>query len=629
MCGIYGYLSQNEKIQYEKSLFRELSSSAEIRGQEACGFSLVSNDLLKIKKFTSKSSIAYKSAEVKNLLDKFYEIKDTKLLMGHSRLQTHGNRDNNLNNQPLVHNNIVMLHNGIICNYESLFNKNNIQSDTDLDSEYLIKRFSELKSKNSSQKSIETIFEEIEGEATIALYENENLHLATNCGNLYYIYFENSFELIFAWKDHFELDKIGVSKYKINKLEPQTLITFDIKNKKIKKSSISLSRVQVQYVYKPIEDIKLDKVSYWDDSSLQICSRGILNENMPGIRFDEAGVSNIAKHFKPFKYKNIEELENKLNTHRSSKNSDIIVGFSGGRDSSYMLHVLKTKYDMNPIAITYDWGMVTDLARRNQARMCGALGIEHIIVAADIPQKRDYIKNYLNAWLKKPNLGMVPLLMAGDKKYFQAINDTAKKNNIDLICFGSAPYEFTSFKTGFAGVVDSFSKEKNLKNILQASSNLSKLKLSLFYLKRVLENPYYINNGLVDAILGFKQSNIDKKDYLQFFEYEEWNENEINQILINEYGWETDPSIQSTWRIGDGTAPFYNFIYKALAGFSEHDTFRNNQVLSNIITRENALNLVKSENEPRFERIREYLDLIDFNYDQTINTILELSPYKK
>ena len=148
---------------------------------------------------------------------------------------------------------------------------------------------------------------------------------------------------------------------------------------------------------------------------------------MPGIRFDEAGVSNIAKHFKPFKYKNIEELENKLNTHRSSKNSDIIVGFSGGRDSSYMLHVLKTKYDMNPIAITYDWGMVTDLARRNQARMCGALGIEHIIVAADIPQKRDYIKNYLNAWLKKPNLGMVLLLMAGDKNIFKQSMTLLKK----------------------------------------------------------------------------------------------------------------------------------------------------------------------------------------------------------
>ena len=56
---------------------------------------------------------------------------------------------------------------------------------------------------------------------------------------------------------------------------------------------------------------------------------------------------------------------------------------------------------MNPIAITYDWGMVTDLARRNQARICGALGIEHVIVAADIPKKREVIlKNILMLGLK-------------------------------------------------------------------------------------------------------------------------------------------------------------------------------------------------------------------------------------
>ena len=118
-----------------------------------------------------------------------------------------------------------------------------------------------------------------------------------------------------------------------------------------------------------------------------MCSKGILNQNMPGISFDESGVSNFAKNFKPFEYKNLINLENKLLEHKKNKNSDIVVGFSGGRDSSYMLHLLKTKYNMNPIAITYDWGMVTDLARRNQARICGALGIEHVIVAADIPKK--------------------------------------------------------------------------------------------------------------------------------------------------------------------------------------------------------------------------------------------------
>ena len=47
-----------------------------------------------------------------------------------------------------------------------------------------------------------------------------------------------------------------------------------------------------------------------------------------------------------------------------------------------------------------------------------------------------------------------------------------------------------------------------------------------------------------------------KKDYLQIFEYEEWEEDQINDILIKDYGWETDPTIPSSWRIGDGTAPF-------------------------------------------------------------------------
>ena len=46
--------------------------------------------------------------------------------------------------------------------------------------------------------------------------------------------------------------------------------------------------------------------------------------------------------------------------------------------------------------------MVTDLGRRNISRMCGKLGVENIIVAADITTKRDYIRRNLEAWLKSP-----------------------------------------------------------------------------------------------------------------------------------------------------------------------------------------------------------------------------------
>ena len=35
-----------------------------------------------------------------------------------------------------------------------------------------------------------------------------------------------------------------------------------------------------------------------------------------------------------------------------------------------------------------------------------------------------------------------------------------------------------------------------------------------------------------------------------------------------------------------GTAAFYNYIYYTLAGVSEHDTFRSNQIKEGQITRE-------------------------------------------
>ena len=44
--------------------------------------------------------------------------------------------------------------------------------------------------------------------------------------------------------------------------------------------------------------------------------------------------------------------------------------------------------NLKPLAFSYDWGMLTDLGRRNQSRVCGKLGIEHIIISADIRKKK-------------------------------------------------------------------------------------------------------------------------------------------------------------------------------------------------------------------------------------------------
>jgi len=103
------------------------------------------------------------------------------------------------------------------------------------------------------------------------------------------------------------------------------------------------------------------------------------------------------------------------------------VPFSGGRDSSYALHIAVKELGMRPITNTYDWGMVTDLARRNISRMCSVLNVENSIVEADTDRKRNNIRKNLNAWLRRPHLGMLSMLTAAGKHFFQYV-ETVKKN---------------------------------------------------------------------------------------------------------------------------------------------------------------------------------------------------------
>ena len=79
--------------------------------------------------------------------------------------------------------------------------------------------------------------------------------------------------------------------------------------------------------------------------------------------------------------------------------------------------------------------MVNDLARRNQARVVGKLGIEHIVISADIRTKRANIRKNLKAWLKQPDLGMVPILMAGDKQFYYYFHKVRKQTGIKLFIF--------------------------------------------------------------------------------------------------------------------------------------------------------------------------------------------------
>ena len=152
---------------------------------------------------------------------------------------------------------------------------------------------------------------------------------------------------------------------------------------------------------------------------------------------------------------------------------------------------------MKPITYTYDWGMTSDIGRRNISRVCAKLNIENIIVSADIEYKRKNIKKNILAWLKRPHLGMVNLFTAGDKHFYKYIEKVKKQNNIKLNLWGYSPFEVTHFKSGFLGYPPDFELDR-----VYSYGILKQLRYQYLRLKEMIKNPAYLNSSIWDTLSG-------------------------------------------------------------------------------------------------------------------------------
>ena len=688
MCGIFGIiLKPNTPIPSTNlsNLLKSLYTLSESRGKESSGLHLYLPN--KGKSWTLKgdksASDLLKSREYKNIIKNSYHesynsskkvVIESLVILAHSRLVTNGSASINLNNQPVQSGAITTVHNGIIVNVDELWRQQaDLKRSSQVDTEIIVAMLdSYMKRDFSHINATRHIFEKIKGTASISWVHNqsESVVLASNTGDIHYFFLPQEQGVIFASERYIleqsikkiERNLTNSDKYNsiqtlhagegvvyntksgikprffyllkdnvieeipadINNRLARSILNQQVFNKQEQSRNEKVTICTKQYDYSLL---KYNKVAL---KSLRRCSRCILPETFPYINFDDNGVCNYCENYRP-RYANMHETHTKqefidsLKQYRRHNNSpDVLVPFSGGRDSSYGLHLICKEFDLKPVTFTYDWGMVTDLARRNIARMCGQLGVQNILVSADIRMKRKNIRNNIIAWLKKPELGMVPLFMAGDKAFFKIVNQLKKQTGIGLNLWCANPLENTDFKSGFCGVSPDFEKIR-----LDSLSLSRKLKLAQYYLSQFIINPSYVNVSLLDTWKAFVSYYFEpRQDFYFIFDHFIWNENEVNHTLLSEYEWETSPDSSSTWRIGDGTAPFYNYIYNTARGFTEFDTFRSNQIREGVISREAALELILDENRPREESLQWYLDTINLDFNSTIKKINQLDKFR-
>ncbi len=637
MCGIFGFVATSQSTAsyaHFRAALDDQFRLADSRGKEAAGWAAMAQDRITVLKEPLSGRQLIRTDRHQQTLRDALGHGPTGLIkplgfIGHSRLVTDGSEQSNANNQPVQRESVVGVHNGIIVNAKQLWQKAEPdQPHSEVDTEallYWIHRH--LDQNQTPPEAVRKAFALVEGAASVALLVKgrDELLLATNTGSLYLCRSADHQLMLFASERHIInqlmagaagrlieqpiVEQLHAGQGCVLHLDGSEPARFDIPLPTANLPTAS-PRPLVRMAEDPL-DARLQ--------NLRRCTRCVLPETFPFISFDSDGVCNVCREYQPMQTHGLEALREAVAPYRRKDGGpDCVVAFSGGRDSSYALHHLKRELDLNPIAFTYDWGMVTDLARRNQARICGRLGIEHILISADIPKKRANVRKNIQAWLRRPTLGMIPLFMAGDKQFFHYANKLQKQTGAPMMVFAVNPLEKTGFKTGFCGV-----NEKG-GGMYFDFGVFKKIQLSLYYLKQYALNPGYWNASLVDTAWAYASAFLIRHDYLMFFDYIRWDEQTIEEVLLEEYNWETATDTDSTWRIGDGTAAFYNHIYHQVAGFTENDTFRSHQIREGVLSRDEALQRVERDNRPRWDSMRWYAKTIGFDLDQALKVIQKM-----
>lgn len=641
MCGIWGISNLNNKLAPNllEEIIHSLMVLSESRGKEASGVAVLQQNNMVVLRKAIPATKLIQGNEYKELINKYIKESNVEdiFIIGHSRLVTNGSQYHPNNNQPVVKKDIALVHNGIIVNADDIFREETeTEKNYEVDSEILVELLHKyIRQGNDIEKAMKMVYSKIYGMAsTITLSRDLGCMIAaSNNGSLYYYQSEDGNLTIFA-SEYLILKKLlNTVKALKDIVHMENIIQINADKMVVlcsqaqyRKSDIILMQDEATFLQQRINIFDEKKWSDFDidfDAIKKIrrCKKCVLPSTMPFIEFDKDGVCNYCRTYKKQEYRGVEELENWAGKQFPHGKMKTMVSFSGGRDSSYGLHYFVRELGLKPIAYCYDWGMVTDLARRNQSRMCGKLGIEFILVSANIKKKRENIKKNVLAWAHKPDLGMVPLFMAGDKHYFYYANKVCKENGIGSVLLASNPFETTYFKTGYGGVKPDILNHIDNGLDIERLSVKNVIKLAGYYAKQYASNVKYINSSIVDTVSAAASYYIIPHNYFRLFDYIPWNETVINDVLKREYDWEGAVDTDNTWRIGDGTAPFYNYIYCTVAGFTENDTLRSNQIREGMLSREEALKLVYRDNQPRFESMKWYFDAIGVDMSEVLRIV--------
>lgn len=358
-------------------------------------------------------------------------------------------------------------------------------------------------------------------------------------------------------------------------------------------------------------------------TEIKRCKNCNLPSNYPGIKFDKDGVCSICKKKeKVYKYKGIEELKKEvqkiLKNSDENREYDCVVGYSGGRDSSYLLYFAKNVLKLRVLAITLEHDFMPEQTKKNIENLANKLGVEVRFIKNNALNKSG--RQCVRAWANKPDPAMCATFCTGCRYGIKKlIPKYAREHNIPILLVGNTPYENINYRVNLlCGNYKKFTKTTKIKG----------------YAKKLFQNPTYLlspssmHKQLLDFISyeGKKKKNVNPVTIKPFYSYIEWKEDEVIPT-IQKFGWEYDKTLNSSWRSDCFANLLRQYYYKRMLGFNDLDVYYARLIRIGKISKQDAIK--KIEEEGKYEKdviekiLKEYYNLNYQKIDDKIEKYLK------
>ena len=364
--------------------------------------------------------------------------------------------------------------------------------------------------------------------------------------------------------------------------------------------------------------MKKNEAFYGLPSEVKFCKKCVISNQRPSstiefksdakekksvIAFNNEGICSACEYhdLKESKIDWIErdeKLKKLLAKFRSNDGSyDVIVPGSGGKDSAFTSHLLKYKYGMNPLTVTWAPHLYTNIGWENMQNWSHEGGLDNILYTPNGLLHREMTKNAFHNLLHPFQPFIVGQRIIGPAM--------AKKFGVKLVMYGENQAEYGN------------AIEENINPIMNmdffSSENPLEMKFGGKTMKDYIDTGRYTIDDFAPYIAPNKNDLIDagvEVHYLGY--YVKWDPQECYYYASENTGFKanvvrTEGTYSKYSSIDDKIDPFHYFTTLIKFGIGRCTYDASQEVRNNKISREEAAN--------------EFLEYIDTSEEEFWNTV--------